>query len=173
MESRVRPTPSSRHLLTLAVLVLLIVACEGDGGATPIATSAGGASHASDVVESLCDRLPLIEIGRAAGTPVELEPQASGASVCTYRIATATGDSHHVAIRLEDSFHSIDQVEKAFPDGADVGNGRGRFFWSPVVATLWFSEQGPLYAVQVVGIERDETARDLATAVAVAISGHL
>ena len=174
MVSYVRSKPA-KHLWSLAVVMFIIVGCRDDGSTTPaVATSSSAAPRATDArAQGLCDRLAVIEIGRAAGATAEFEPGASGASVCTYRIGSGAAESHHIAVRIEDSFQSVDQVETAFPDGVVVGNVGDRAYWASAVATLWFSQSALLYAVQVVGLESDETGQNRAVAVAEVVVKHL
>lgn len=166
-----------RAALSVAVVVALAVAgCQDRGGdETPLGSFLlPSPTSSSRPSQNLCERLVGLDVQQIVGGSVAIDPEASTASVCTYRVDDlSTAASYHVAIRLEDSFESIDQLASLFPDGVIANVSGQQAFWTSPLSTLWFMHQDQLYAIQLVGREGDDTAHDLAHAIAEAVVTEL
>lgn len=166
--------------LTCAVVALVSTsACGATGDDSrshvPSSPSSGSATAAVSMSpagnRSICSILQTAEVSDLVGEPVTTVASSSTESVCTYR-ATVAEPTFDVAIRLEDTFEDLRSIRDTFTDGTDLRVGEAAY-WSPSVATLWFSTGQLLYAVQVIGAVQDDRAVAIATALAGELAGRL
>jgi hypothetical protein len=126
------------------------------------------------VAAAFCEAVPADSVSTAAGGPAEIVPEASGATVCTYRVLESGDETYDIIARVEDSFADLESVRQVFVDGQSIeGVGEGAY-WVPLVTALWFESDGRLFAVQLVTFDGDdERALAIASAVAQLIESGL
>lgn len=160
--------------MTVGRLLRALVVCVAFAGgaafvgctAAPLPTSPA-LVLASPGTMAICELIDASDLSASVGSEFSIVDEATSATACTYRTNGIADAAFDVAIRVEDSFSSLADVQQTFVDGVVVDSVGDGAYWSASIGSVWFVAHERLYAVQLIGFEgSDETARQLAVAVA-------
>lgn len=142
----------------------------------PAATSQAGPGQTVAPVQTqgqqptgnLCDRVTLPEVSAAAGgLPAVLDDDLAQFCWDIGEPDELGTPAAFVDLRL-DFGNALEDGRTLFPDGEDVAVGDDGY-WTPSLNTLWFTQNGGTYAVQVVVVRADDID-ERAVAIALAMT---